>query len=333
MPVDFALRELIALPRRLPAPARRLLAGRAIALDGQVLDAQAQIVCRLMRVLDKPPAAQPLKLLRARFDWMASRSDAPPRLAHTSDRSAGGIPARVYHPRPGAVLPGVVYLHGGGFVLGGLESHDAICHRLAHGADAVVVAIDYRLAPEHVFPAAVDDAVSAFRWVRANAAALEIDGTRVGVAGDSAGGCLSAVVSQLLRGEVKYQVLIYPVTEARGKTRSRELFARGFVLEGTTLDWFMDQYVPRGLERDPRASPLLAGDLSGVAPACVLTAGFDPLRDEGDAYAVKLSRAGVPVEHVCERSLIHGFVSLGMVDAGIRALERAALSLGTGLRA
>jgi acetyl esterase len=332
VPVEFALRELMHLPRRLPGPARRLLAGRPISFDGQVLDEQAQIVCRVMRVLDKPAGSQPVKLVRARFNWMATRSDVAPRRARTSDRSAGSSRVRVYHPRPGAVLPGVVYYHGGGYVLGGLDSHDAICHRLAHGADAVVVSIDYRLAPEHVFPAAVDDALAAFRWVRAEAASLGMDGTRVGVAGDSAGGCLSAVVSQLARDEVKYQVLFYPVTEARAQTRSRELFARGFFLERHTLDWFVEQYVPRGLERDPRASPLLADDLAGVAPACVLTAGFDPLRDEGDAYAVRLARAGVPVEHVRERSLIHGFASMGMIDAGIRAVERAAISLGRGLR-
>jgi acetyl esterase len=203
-------------------------------------------------------------------------------------------------------------------------------------ANAIVVSVDYRLAPEHTFPAAVDDALAATRWVLRSAASLGVDPAAVAVGGDSAGGTLAAVVAQCMRGEEMrpaFQLLIYPVTDVRGGTPSREYFREGYLLSGRAIDWYMNHYLPDpATYTDPRASPLLAHDLSGLPPALVMTAGFDPLRDEGRYYADKMKSAGVGVEYVCSEGSVHGFFNTsGLLRESQRMMALAAERLQSAL--
>ncbi|WKN47843.1 alpha/beta hydrolase [Nocardioides sp. Arc9.136] len=231
-------------------------------------------------------------------------------------------PARVYRPRAGAdTLPTVAFFHGGGFVIGDLDTHDLTCRTIATLSDAVVVSVDYRLAPEHPFPAGVDDALAAARWVSDSLADLGGD-DRMAVAGDSAGGNLSAVVAQAFRDEdrpLAGQLLVYPVTDMGGSYPSHTDNAEGYFLDQRTMEWFGAQYVgTAGDLSDPRLSPL-NGRLDGLAPAVVVTAEFDPLRDDGNAYARALADAGVPVENRTFPGLIHGFVDMGRHSAAAQA--------------
>jgi acetyl esterase len=234
--------------------------------------------------------------------------------------------ARVYRPSGEGPWPTVLFLHGGGFVVGDLDTHDQVCRRLCRDATAVVVSIDYRLAPEHPFPAAVEDALAAGRWVAQHLTELGGD-RRMGVAGDSAGGTLSAVVAQEMRGRLTAQLLVYPAVDVFGHYGSRTENAHGYLLERETLAWFFSHYtgaVEIG-PRDPRHSPL-HGCLEGVAPAVLVTAGFDPLRDEGTAYAEALQRSGVEVRVLHHEDLIHGFFDMTFspsADAAISATVEA----------
>jgi acetyl esterase len=241
---------------------------------------------------------------------------------------AGRLPARVYTPTaegPGP-LPLLVWLHGGGFVIGGLASHQGLCSQLAARAGCVVVAVDYRKAPEHRFPAAVDDALASFRWIRDHADQLGARPDQLAIGGASAGGNLSAVVCQLLRaaGEAQpaLQVLIYPTTDSHHPLPATRQFAEGFLLDAELLRWFTEHYLRGPEDRDdPRASPLLADPaaLAGLAPALIRTAGFDPLRDEGEAYAAALRAAGVPVDLRCYERLIHNYIVMGRISGANRA--------------
>lgn len=233
---------------------------------------------------------------------------------------AGPLPARVYTPvaSGGTGLPALVFFHGGGFVIGDLETHDGLCRQLANESGGKVIAVDYRLAPEHKFPAAPDDCYAATKWVESNAATLGIDPNRIAVGGDSAGGNLAAVVCQMAKQKggphLVFQLLLYPVTQYRANTESMKTFAEGYFLEKRTMDWFFDQYTDASADgNDPRLSPLAATDLSGLPRAYVVTAGFDPLRDEGKAYADKLNRAGVAAVYVDYPSMIHGFFGMSAV--------------------
>ena len=232
---------------------------------------------------------------------------------------AGELKLRVYTPIAGggAVLPALVYFHGGGWVIGDLDTHDALCRTLANESGARVISVDYRLAPEHKFPAAADDCFAAVKWVEANATKLGIDPNRIAVAGDSAGGNLAAVVSLLARQKggprIVFQLLIYPVTQWKAATTSMDACAEGYFLEKKAMHWFFDQYARGEDANDWRLSPLAAPDLTGLPRAYVVTAGFDPLRDEGKAYADKLRAAGVPTVHVDYPSMIHGFFNMSAV--------------------
>ena len=239
---------------------------------------------------------------------------------------AGTIPARFYEP-PGMGLedrPLVVYFHGGCWALGDLDTHDGLCRFLAANIPAAVLSVDYRLAPEHPFPAAVEDAFAAFRWAVERQARLGADPSRIAVAGDSAGGNLAAAVSLLCREDAgpspAMQALLYPIVGAGEDWPSRDTFANGFMLTKADLEWFEQLYLERAEDSsDSRVSVLQAGDLSGLPPAHVVTAGFDPLRDEGEAYAEALRGAGVPVILRRQADLIHGFANMTAISGTARA--------------
>ncbi len=244
----------------------------------------------------------------------------PEPVAHVETRIipglGGPLAIRIYTPEGPGPFPAIVYFHGGGWVVCSLNSHDVPCHALARGTPAVVIAVDYRLAPEHPFPAAVDDAYAAVRWVSANAEQLGVDPSRLIVCGDSAGGNLATVAAMRARDEqgpaIATQVLIYPVTNLTSlDTASYEEFADGYHLTKPAMEWFRGHYTPVAESRsDPHASPLLAKDLSGLPPALVITAECDVLRDEGETYAKRLQEAGVPVTLTRYPGLIHPFFSL-----------------------
>jgi acetyl esterase len=250
----------------------------------------------------------------------------PPPIAETRDLAATGphgpIPLRLYHPQAAAARkaapPVLVYYHGGGWVIGDLDTHDTLCRQLALGAGCAVVAVDYRMGPEHRFPAAVDDCIAATRWVRDHAAELGVDATRLAVGGDSAGGNLAAVVSIAARDAgdlaVRLQLLIYPATDHRRGWPSHTSNGQGYMLTAETMTYFHDHYIAdKAMDLDWRASPLLHPDLSKLPPALVLTAGYDPLRDEALQYSHRLTAAGNRATHINFERQIHGFITMGKV--------------------
>ena len=249
--------------------------------------------------------------------------------------AAGAIPVRVYRPTDANDLGVLIWYHGGGWVIGDLDTTDATARELATGAGCVVVSVDYRLAPEHAFPAAVDDAVTVLDWVVAHATDVGGDAARIAVGGDSAGGNLAAVAAIHARDNgigLRHQLLVYPATDFAGEHESRTTNGQGYFLTKDAMDWFEECYVGAQDRTDPRLSPIFAESLAGVAPAHVLTAGFDPLRDEGRAYAAALEAAGVAVEDDRYESMIHGFFGMGAITpvAG-EAIAKAAKSLAAAL--
>lgn len=242
---------------------------------------------------------------------------------------AGEIPIRVYTPKIQSPAPALIYFHGGGWVLGDLESHDHVCRALANNASCVVLSVDYRLAPEHKFPAAVHDSFAATQWIADLAGELGVDRSRIAVGGDSAGGNLAAVVSQIARDRggpsIAYQLLIYPSTDMRMNMPSIEENADGPLLTKASMHWFVNHYLNSDADRtDSLASPLLASNLRGLPPAFILTAECDPLRDEGEAYGQHLREAGVPVEVQRYEGMPHGFFSFAAaLDGGRRAFADA----------
>ena len=297
----------------------------------------AGLLERIRRAERKPFHAMTPAEARAAYESAAEVLDLPRApLARLEDFTiAGGdgspLRARLYAPSHER-LPALLYLHGGGFVVGSLETHDSLCRQLAKRSGGAVVALDYRLAPEHPFPAAVDDAWAAMRWLAANAdAALGLDGSRLAVGGDSAGGTLAAVAAIHARDRglpLALQLLVTPGTTAHADTASHRLFANGFLIDAATIAWFFDHYLPHAHRRDWRFAPLEADELEGVAPACLLLAECDPLVDEGLAYADRLRMARVPVELDIARGMTHDFIKMGraLPDAG-HALDTAAAAL------
>jgi acetyl esterase len=307
------------------------------------LDPQAKQLLDQMASMGTPPLqAMSVPEARAFMDSLAALGGDVEAVAHVDDRTvpgpAGDIPGRLYRPGSDGPLPLLVYFHGGGWVIGGLESYDRLCRSLANAAGCAILAVDYRLAPEHKFPAAVDDCYAATSWAVAQAAALGADGTRAAIGGDSAGGTLTAVVAQLARDRsgpgLRFQLLIYPATDVAYDTPSYRENATGYFLELDAMRWFYDHYLRNDADRaDPRASPLRAADLHGLPPALVITAEFDPLRDEGEAYAARLREAGVPVTLTRYDGMIHGFFGLApLLDQGKQAVAEAAAALRGALR-
>jgi acetyl esterase/lipase len=312
-----------------PTRAVRLLTGgRSVTIDGNTLDPTLQLMLSAQHAMgieglavDDDVAAS-RALLRETLMGFAG----PQVHVGVSDLSipgpAGQIPARHYRPAAAKPTPLLVFYHGGGWTIGDLDTHDALCRLTCRDADIHVLSVDYRLAPEHPAPAAVDDAYAAFKWACEHAEELGAIPDKIVVGGDSAGGNLAAVVSQLARddqgGKPVLQWLIYPRTDFTAKTRSLSLFAEGFLLTKANIDWFEAQYLDgSGIEpTDPRISPLLADSLAGLPPALIATAGFDPLRDEGDCYAAALHEAGTPVDRRSMRSLTHGFANLFPLGGG-----------------
>ena len=255
-------------------------------------------------------------------------------LAQVSDTVAQGIPLRIYRPTLDTQLPGLVYFHGGGWVIGDLETHDNVCRHLAQQANCVVVAVDYRLAPEHPFPAALDDSFAATCWVVDHAAELGIDAAWIAVGGDSAGGNLAATVclkaNALGAPKLAHQLLVYPATDTAQDTPSYTENKEGYSLSAALMGWFWDQYIGDQPRDNPMMAPILASDLSGVPSATVITAEYDPLRDEGEAYGERLKAAGVTTTITRYDGMIHGFFH--MQDAladGRDALTMAAKELQT----
>jgi acetyl esterase len=339
LPVQgVALQAVFALPQ----PLKRIIAGPPIRRDGLELALDAQLLLRMLALTDTKLVDGTAQEARAALELRRAMVTPP---GHGGVRARdveipsdwGPVPARLYEPirlAPGSPL--LVYFHGGGWVIGSIDTHDANSRYLARNAQVRVLSVDYRLAPEHRFPAAVDDAFAAFQFAARNAEALGADPTAIAVGGDSAGANLAAAIClQAMKKGPRpvFQLLFYPATDATTRHRSRTLFADGFFLSDEDISWFLDHYCP-DLEqrRDPRLSVLLAEDLRGLPPAYVATAGFDPLRDEGNAFADRLREAGVPVVKRQHDDLMHAFVSFLNLSSRFReAVSEAAGALRTGL--
>jgi acetyl esterase len=250
----------------------------------------------------------------------------------------GAIPVRIYVPQGSRPMPGLVFFHGGGWARGSLNTHDPLCRSLANAGACIVVSVDYRMAPEHSFPAAIDDAVAATRWVAENAAQLGIDLQRLAVGGDSAGGNLAAAVTLVLRDDggpaLVHQLLLYPVTDHNFDTDSYASNAEGYMLTRDAMRFYWRIYLRDEADADDqRASPLRARDFAHLPPALVITAEFDPLRDEGRAYADKLRGAGTPVVYRDYPGMVHGFATMaGVLDQGKQAVKDAGAALRDAFR-
>jgi acetyl esterase len=330
-------RVLIGLPDWLI----RWLVGKPIEREGRMLDLQVQLMLALVRATRAKPWYE-MSLPHARRQLEAEAgflTPAMPPLAGIENilltGPAGPISARLYRPAGlSQSAPALVFYHGGGFVLGSIDSHDPPCRWIAAHVGCVVISVDYRLAPEHPFPAGVDDAIAAFRALAGGCDSLGLDPARLAVGGDSAGGNLAAVVAQQTRSDAIrpcFQLLIYPATDMPMSFPSIRTFGSGYLLQKASMDWFIASYLPAGQDKlDPRCSPLY-GDVAGLPPALVQTAGFDPLCDEGEAYAKKMRDAGVAVEQRRYAGLIHGYLNTsGTVRAARVAMDDIVASLRVG---
>jgi acetyl esterase len=302
------------------------------------VDPQIQVVLDMLAAVEAPPfSEQTPAQVRESYGAMSAAELGQPEVGAVSDRTipgpAGDIPVRVYRPEGDGPFGGLVFYHGGGWVIGDLDTHDPLCRQLCLQAGVVVVSVDYRLAPEHRYPAPTEDSWAALQWVAANAAELEIDPDRLAIGGDSAGGNISALIAIRARDEggpaLRLQLLVYPATDLTMEHPSIKENGEGYFLTEESMVWFTGHYL--GVDRehgdptDAVISPLRAKSLAGVAPARVITAEFDPLRDEGDAYAARLADEGVEVEHDRNPGMIHGFFQMGALSpAAAAAISRAA---------
>jgi acetyl esterase len=327
----------------LPAPLRRTLAGRQIRRDGQRLDPDTQLLLRLMALEGMSLSADDPAHARAMLDRGAivagGRTTVPVRTRELRITGAEGpIGARLYTPAGLADgSPLLVFYHGGGWVIGSLDSHDSTCRFLAAEGGVRVLSVDYRLAPEHRFPAAAQDAVAAFRYAVANADELGADPAAVAVGRDSAGGNLAAVVCHVTARErttkPAFALLFYPASDASSRRPSRDLFGDGFLLTDDDMNWFRDHYAPDpALYTDPMLSVLLSEHLAEFPPTYLTVGGFDPLRDEVEEFGALLAKAGVPVVVRRHPDLIHGFTGfLGVIPRAREATAEAVGALSVGL--
>jgi len=298
------------------------------------LDPEAKALLEQMTAVVRPFDELSVEEARAAIATLSAAAGEGEAVARVENRTVPGprgeIPVRVYTPEGPAPFPVLVYFHGGGWVIGNLETHDGVCRHLANAAGAVVVSVDYRLAPEHPFPASGEDAYAVTRWVAANAAVIGGDATRIAVGGDSAGGNLAAVVSLMARDRggppLVFQLLVYPVTDApSANTASYRENAEGYFLTAKMMHWFWNHYCGKNPDlSDPYLCPLRAKDLKRLPPALVVTAEFDPLRDEGEAYAARLREAGVAATAKRYPGMIHGFFGMGALLTKAREATKEA---------
>jgi acetyl esterase len=309
------------------------------------LDPDAAAVFKAFQEAGRPPyeSVSPVEARELYLKGRLVTNPEPPELKSVQPLAipspAGIIPARIYTPlrlrQNGGLAPALVFFHGGGWVIGDLDSHDVVCRKLADGGQLVVIAVDYRLAPEHKFPAAIDDAIAATRWIALNARQLGIDAARLSVGGDSAGGNLATVVAIDARDRdgpaIAGQVLIYPATDFAMTHPSHSEPETSILLTHSVIRWFRDHYLNGAADvHDWRASPARARTLTGLPPAYVLTVGADPLRDEGDEYAQRLKEAGVAVTHRTFPGQFHGFFTMGKL---LQQANVAAGEIGAWLKA
>jgi len=321
-----------------PDSVHRRVGGREpVNVDGRVLNRRIQTLLKLGARARQSPESVDIATMRTQLRRMTSIGMPVRTNVHATDRRIDGphgpIPIRLYRPfDAGNVLPVIIYYHGGGWVAGDLDTHDGSCRLIADESGCAVIAVDYRMAPEDPFPLGVDDAIAAYTWVHENAIELAIDPARMGVMGDSAGGNLSAVVAQQILSSTTTppiaQGLIYPATDMRYGGHSVESVGTGFGLTAEEIIWFRAQYAPLENWEDPRLSPALAEDLRGLAPALIITAGFDPLRDDGRSYADALTKAGVPVVYRCYDDMIHGFFGMGVLPEAYAAAIEICRAMG-----
>jgi acetyl esterase len=303
------------------------------------LDPQTKFVLDQLAAAGAPPM-ETLTPEQARAAFVMPRGAVEP-VGKVEDRTVPGpesdIPVRIYYPKETQeTYPALVFYHGGGWVIGNIDSHDDVCRALTNHANCVTISVDYRLAPEHKFPAAVIDSYAAVQYVYDHAEEFQVDRNRIAVGGDSAGGNLAAVVTNLSKDrkapEICFQLLLYPSTQVGGKaTVSMKENAEGYFLTKGTMEWFRDCYLNGDEDKqNPLVSPYLYEDVTGLPPALVITAEYDPLRDEGEAYAKKLADGGVEVEAVRYDGTIHGFISMSaVINQGKDALEKAGTALKT----
>ncbi|MBO2445722.1 alpha/beta hydrolase [Actinomadura barringtoniae] len=325
-----AVKAVVGAAYGLPKPVKRLIAGRPVRRDGQTLALEAQLLLTLSQVENTELGGGGVDEARVRLERAQKLIDPKVPGVQARELSAGGVRSRLYTPKGLAEgSPLLVFYHGGGFAVGSLNSHDNVCKQLAVSAKVRVLSVDYRLAPEHPFPAGVEDALAAYEYAVENAEALGADPDAIAVGGDSAGGNLAAVVSLFTeRRKPAFALLFYPTTDLTSRRRSRELFGEGFYLTDKAMTWFSDHYCPEELRKDPKVSPLLADDLSDFPATYLVTAGFDPLRDEGEEFARRLEEAGVKVALRRQDDLIHGFANMfGLGGRFAEALAEAAGAL------
>jgi acetyl esterase len=318
-----------------------IYAGRRIRRDGNTLDAKAQMICDIVALVRTTPVSEltPAESRSQLATFAKLLGGGPTPVGKTEDLTipgpAGDIAARLYRPMNAAEgsLPVLVFYHGGGWIQGDIDVHDEPCRLVANASGGLVISIDYRLAPEHKFPAGVDDCLAAFRWVRDHADEIGADAGRIAVGGDSAGGNLSVVVCQQIAASGEsgpmFQLLIYPATDSRMETKSFELFGDGFFLTRERIDWYLGLYLNDESDKsDPRLAPVFTEDISNQPPALVITAGFDPLRDEGRQYHERLVAAGVKSQYVQYDGMIHAFINMaGTLPQGADALKRSGQAL------
>jgi len=335
----FIVRTLLKLPDGILI---KMSGGKPLAIDGRILDARTQFLAVQGAKQPSITTLAPAAARAGTADGLKLLDDAPRESVGIRELSvpgpAGALAARLYTPKDASgPLPGLVFFHFGGCVIGDLDTCNTFCAMIAGIAGCAVLNVAYRLAPEHKFPAAVDDALAAYRWAEVNAADLGMVPGRIGVGGDSAGGYLSAVVAQeekrAGRAGPALQLLIYPVTDWEWRGGSMDSCANVYPLTAEIMSWFAGLYLNNAAEaKDVRVSPMKEPDLTGLAPAIVVTAGFDPLRDQGAAYAEKLKAAGVAVTYRCEDSLAHAFTAMtGVVPLAKAACEKIATDIGRAL--